>query len=205
MGPHSFKCGSSIYEDDRNGRITGFNGAALFQVRKLNVVTITRVNINQLQWGRTLSSAEVNQAEIFTPIEIELQWGRTLSSAEVRLTAPFPIKFPRSFNGAALFQVRKYPNVDHQPKPPAMLQWGRTLSSAEVSAPTSARVFHSGSFNGAALFQVRKLAPSPLAISPPSRLQWGRTLSSAEVFSVISLIPFRAAGFNGAALFQVRK
>ena len=59
MGPHSFKCGSRARQ------------------------TTSEQRKDQLQWGRTLSSAEVKkQRGDYLPDE-ELQWGRTLSSAEV--------------------------------------------------------------------------------------------------------------------------
>ena len=34
MGPHSFKCGKRILVVDKSNDVDGFNGAALFQVRK---------------------------------------------------------------------------------------------------------------------------------------------------------------------------
>ena len=60
-----------------------------------------------LQWGRTLSSAEVPYTVRSDAGWKELQWGRTLSSAEVhdRILAKIPLL--KRFNGAALFQVRK--------------------------------------------------------------------------------------------------
>ena len=86
MGPHSFKCGS--------GKLA-VGGAC----------------VNKLQWGRTLSSAEVRV--IHRSMDGSwgtLQWGRTLSSAEVSV--------------AIVLSERN-----------RALQWGRTLSSAEVSYP----------------------------------------------------------------------
>ena len=84
MGPHSFKCG-------KGGRLpVGF-----FSSR-------------QLQWGRTLSSAEslddVAQDTINNRV---LQWGRTLSSAESHHLQRNGNSAGECFNGAALFQVRK--------------------------------------------------------------------------------------------------
>ena len=113
-----------------------------------------------------------------------------------------------SFNGAALFQVRKFRSWQRGSKMFAVgLQWGRTFSSAEShmiakqeninlqSASMGPHFFKCGKcsvvkeaarllgcrFNGAALFQVRKA----------SRLE--APISSSN------------SGFNGAALFQVRK
>ena len=182
-----------------------------------------------LQWGRTLSSAEVNIDYSVKPNLQWLQWGRTLSSAEVD---PSPVslrvsssasmgphsfkcgsiketkrirRMPKGFNGAALFQVRKFQLGTRTATQVPMLQWGRTLSSAEVKKRRFRPVYCGIGFNGAALFQVRKSkAKSGKQLChprfngaalfqvrkyretgrhPPSTasLQWGRTLSSAEV------------------------
>ena len=108
MGPHSFKCGkkgdggfsapieavlqwgrtlSSAEKCARrviaNPPWRGFNGAALFQVRKSVLRTASIFSSNGLQWGRTLSSAEKILDKVDSVVEARLlQWGRTLSSAE---------------------------------------------------------------------------------------------------------------------------
>ena len=61
----------------------------------------------------------------------KLQWGRTLSSAESRRFVHFDARKKISFNGAALFQVRKDLQVRVGQAGYVKLQWGRTLSSAE--------------------------------------------------------------------------
>ena len=73
-------------------------------------------------------------APSFSDTSRGLQWGRTLSSAEV--CAPVDNrKLGRSrFNGAALFQVRKFVGQRGDVFFQRVLQWGRTLSSAEVTA-----------------------------------------------------------------------
>ena len=253
MGPHSFKCGSPdqrqhTHQDEqplqwgrtlssaevnaklrREGQnMAGFNGAALFQVRKSFSTSASASSICRLQWGRTLSSAEVPPSKEFRTKKPRLQWGRTLSSAEVMLESnsdeiaeeasmgPHSFKCGsenrlqmnkpnyRRFNGAALFQVRKFGVLPSIIRMWTTLQWGRTLSSAEVETN---------------LPRVRTGAG----------LQWGRTLSSAEVsrnsavmkpltsasmgphsFKCGSNAKLRREGqnmasFNGAALFQVRK
>ena len=106
MGPHSFKCGKPTRRTTAASARFHFNGAALFQVRKASS-----------DW-RSMHGKQ------------ELQWGRTLSSAE-SFCSP-PNRFSEfHFNGAALFQVRKgfqrQTKEENKPK----LQWGRTLSSAE--------------------------------------------------------------------------
>ena len=158
-----------------------------------------------------------------------LQWGRTLSSAEVLLaTFLSGLRLP-SFNGAALFQVRKYWRKviywrlrlvasmgPHSFKCGSIMicpvnEKGRDASMGPHS-------FKCGScfsifipclfvlcFNGAALFQVRKLAPPAESPTQRAELQWGRTLSSAEVRGYIHHNDLPAECFNGAALFQVRK
>ena len=63
-----------------------------------------------------------------------------------------------SFNGAALFQVRK--------------------AAPKEEASTTAQCF-----NGAALFQVRKVKECACGNRSGIWLQWGRTLSSAESYT----------------------
>ena len=187
--------------------MTGFNGAALFQVRKVDLPTCQRVfalpcfngaALFQVRKGARLGSASQirgwasmgphsfkcgkNRLEpAWLGKEVKLQWGRTLSSAE-RITS-------KRASGSLI----------------TSLQWGRTLSSAESkrasqtfngvwSASMGPHSFKCGklyrqsvfketkeSFNGAALFQVRKAGLAWLGLE-------GLGL-----------------GFNGAALFQVRK
>ena len=83
MGPHSFKCGKPSRQNLRRRRRIYFNGAALFQVRKgLKASHVEETN-KELQWGRTLSSAEsVFESRNQRGPASALQWGRTLSSAE---------------------------------------------------------------------------------------------------------------------------
>ena len=108
MGPHSFKCGKK--RKSRKSKA----------VRK------------KLQWGRTLSSAE-RQLNRVVPVFVtaRLQWGRTLSSAERSRKRGFLGLSGPSFNGAALFQVRKAKKLRMMLLIVRKLQWGRTLSSAE--------------------------------------------------------------------------
>ena len=132
MGPHSFKCGSP---------------ANFFRLFSLTCL---------LQWGRTLSSAEVDyvgrRKENFRKASMGPHSFKCGSFPSICVIWPFT----SGFNGAALFQVRKFPPKPKNPIKRHWLQWGRTLSSAEVSSVPSGALFHVG-------------------------LQWGRTLSSAEV------------------------
>ena len=108
MGPHFFKCGKHSPASHSKRHNLGFNGAALFQVRK----------------GRSTSQKLQDYWE--------LQWGRTFSSAERRAMASAGETFFARFNGAALFQVRKDQMADCRvDRRRGRLQWGRTFSSAE--------------------------------------------------------------------------
>ena len=108
MGPHSFKCGKR-----RLGFVAvlaqiGFNGAALFQVRKVIDLESAKKSPARLQWGRTLSSAE--------RAESKANWqDRSYASMG-----------PHSFKCGKRFARQ----VESGKK---RLQWGRTLSSAESS------------------------------------------------------------------------
>ena len=107
MGPHSFERGDSRMGMVRGTQPGDFNGAALFRARRYGPDTGARSGARPLQWGRTLSSAEMlfSLAAVFV-LNI-LQWGRTLSSAEIR-------------------RKRRHTTSTDR------LQWGRTLSSAEI-------------------------------------------------------------------------
>ena len=110
-----------------------------------------------------------------------------------------------SFNGAALFQVRKEGLCRWRRPMASALQWGRTFSSAERSASISQSVYQGRRFNGAALFQVRKEACWTRLCCRSKWLQWGRTFSSAESSLASTVDSATPKSFNGAALFQVRK
>ena len=132
-----------------------------------------------LQWGRGLSTAEMSNSVRFSrACWALLQWGRGLSTAEM-----FDQGVPchpslRSFNGAAVFQPRKWD---------ARREHGR----------------YGGSFNGAAVFQPRKSESlMPNLAFRPSLLQWGRGLSTAEIASCGTWPRPARPGFNGAAVFQ---
>ena len=110
---------------------TAFNGAALFQVRKDQVFSKMQEKAGVLQWGRTLSSAESISAGLSSGRQLCLQWGRTLSSAESapairsELVARDPSMGPHSFKCGKMNGAER--------------QWSGF-----------------NAFNGAALFQVRK-------------------------------------------------
>ena len=110
MGPHFFKCGKNGSRSDTASPSNGFNGAALFQVRKDPVEmgvdpTQTKASMGPhfFKCGKRKVQVNCNKNGVV------LQWGRTFSSAESSGDVFFHF-FPKiSFNGAALFQVRKVP------------------------------------------------------------------------------------------------
>ena len=110
----------------------------------------------QLQWGRTFSSAEI------FPIRRKKTMASTTSMGphffkcgnEVQLKMLSIMQY--HFNGAALFQVRKFSPSPDKSQTPKLLQWGRTFSSAEMILGGTYTRRQSG-------------------------LQWGRTFSSAEM------------------------
>ena len=108
MGPHFFKCGKGHHE------------------------CYMKTRLNSLQWGRTFSSAES-----------WLNYGGKAEESEASM-GPHFFKCGKgrghkgkkksqesSFNGAALFQVRKGPTTRMSAMCFIVLQWGRTFSSAE--------------------------------------------------------------------------
>ena len=158
MGPHSFKCGKRCGHERMVEGVQSFNGAALFQVRKAEMLTNTVIPEIKASMGphsfkcgkgpfapngapwpsASMGPHSFKCGKSIRPIGTlttlgELQWGRTLSSAE-------------RTNKSRMRRGRE------------KLQWGRTLSSAERSKPCRANTRTLTGFNGAALFQVRKVA-----------------------------------------------
>ena len=183
MGPHFFKCGKQSKEVWISVWISLlFNGAALFQVRKvqrgldsLPAVFISSMGPHFFKCGKTSPPFPKNSCGI-------LFNGAALFQVRKAIIAPQPLKFGFVFNGAALFQVRKAselrfgfpfrldssmgphffkcgkPNrANDRRKNGILLQWGRTFSSAESRRRMQKKQQQAAVFNGAALFQVRKV------------------------------------------------
>ena len=173
-GAAVFQPRKSALNGARDGR-SGFNGAAVFQPRKF-VQPTNRLLVTQLQWGRGLSTAEIFPSS-GRDQRVWLQWGRGFSTAEISAVLTAHVD-PFSFNGAAVFQPRKF-----------------SRSAAVNSAADR--------FNGAAVFQPRKCAagtrrqPGRASMGPRSfnrgnharmrryrwstTLRWGRGFSTAEI------------------------
>ena len=133
-----------------------------------------------LQWGRTFSSAERQKKRQQAAKKSRASMGPHFFKCGKRSRTKVIIMSKISFNGAALFQVRKGQLSSLTALFTALLQWGRTFSSAESSDVKTAMKTKLSGFNGAALFQVRKVGECKL----------NNTMKTS---------------FNGAALFQVRK
>src|SRR5438034_993905 len=85
----------------------------------------------RLQWGRTLSCAEISWSSGRKPGKGALQWGRTLSCAEnSSFVLARACNRPAAMGPHTLVRGNKL----YTPEELAaiMLQWGRTLSCAEM-------------------------------------------------------------------------
>ena len=134
----------------------GFNGAALFQVRKAEMSITRRRATVWLQWGRTLSSAESSSSLRIGVPSSSLQWGRTLSSAESKETGWQARSNRLGFNGAALFQVRKECRPHSRIFRVPNASMGPHSFKCGKLGPFFFSHCNEYCFNGAALFQVRK-------------------------------------------------
>ena len=139
----------------------------------------------ELQWGRTFSSAEISFGTRKILVSAALQWGRTFSSAEIMTAIRKSQKMRRCFNGAALFQVRKFLHIGRFGHQASRASMGpHFFKCGNCLCPTSFSVVVNR-FNGAALFQVRKSSKYlALGTNRCAGLQWGRTFSSAEIGAV---------------------
>ena len=136
--------------------------------------------MQSLQWGRTLSSAESEPAEIHSSSKSPASMGPHSFKCGKACRLPIIQAASNCFNGAALFQVRKAGYT----LPPNAL---KKIASMGPHSFKCGKPFLLGflfimqtCFNGAALFQVRKE---------------NRMLILCQL----------GLSFNGAALFQVRK
>ena len=59
MGPQPFDCGNSHLAGRPRAHIIHFNGAAAFRLRKFRSIWADLLNWMTLQWGRSLSTAEM--------------------------------------------------------------------------------------------------------------------------------------------------
>ena len=83
MGPHSFKCGKWTPPPRTGGPSSSFNGAALFQVRKdasllgkQMILRYASMGPHSFKCGKDMLPFSLRFPAA------QLQWGRTLSSAE---------------------------------------------------------------------------------------------------------------------------
>ncbi len=231
MGPHSFKCGklrdtqkyretikrlqwgrtlssaeSAVFIASNRFLCAGFNGAALFQVRKeLNGKKHDQTGKNasmgphSFKCGKSLRCARQPIAEQASMGPHSFKCGKF----SARL---YGARSHKCFNGAALFQVRKDDEKVRTKWRDCRASMGPHSFKCGKHTPTSKLYLELLSFNGAALFQVRKATPRAAdariienASMGPHSFKCGKRQQSL----LVKREEFFC--FNGAALFQVRK
>ena len=182
MWPQSFNCGNLCWNSKTPAPLTGFNVAAVFQLRKSFEKLPLHIEIVLLQCGRSLSTAEI--ADIAEGITEGLC----------------------RFNVAAVFQLRKSASFCHVQRGPVYASmWPQSFNCGNVAGGRFILNVYN-SFNVAAVFQLRKwTCQTPLlALTAPASmwpqsfncgnsltgvlillttipLQCGRSLSTAEI------------------------
>jgi len=228
MGPRSFNRGNPVPAKGKAGAMRSFNGAAVFQPRKLRGESYIVHRCQGLQWGRGLSTAEIIDARDNPAPRAALQWGRGLSTAEIpQGPRRRPDALPR-FNGAAVFQPRKYGQTIEGPCYYWPLQWGRGLSTAEichcgfpmpppVRASMGPRSFNRGNAKRETKeYKAMRASMGPRsfnrgnAIGQTRAYRLGRASMGPRSFNrgnAMAVVYRRTwqKGFNGAAVFQPRK
>ena len=130
MGPHFFKCGKVGWRGLLVGWLAASMGPHFFKCGKWQGLRMAGYSGTGASMGpHFFKCGNQNLSHKFVPNK-KLQWGRTFSSAENRRQTRHH-RASISFNGAALFQVRKNQRNTHGRFGVARLQWGRTFSSAE--------------------------------------------------------------------------
>ena len=112
-----------------------------------------------------------------------LQWGRGLSTAEIWPTLMHRPASPLfGFNGAAVFQPRKWRQRKASGTLEQVLQWGRGLSTAEMRCATRCRVAPEAASMGPRSFnRGNRVCLEQRSRRGGPKLQWGRGLSTAEI------------------------
>jgi len=182
-----------------------FNGAAAFQPRKLFLLNSSSVTLNELQWSRSFSAAEISHAGTVTALSMPASMEPQLFSRGNLLDAIDPSNPPAGFNGAAAFQPRKCAPISggahsfhHASMEPQLFSrgnlswmrmstdgfWGFNGAAAfqpRKSSTSESISFSESRFNGAAAFQPRKSAPRRGSRTGTGALQWSRSFSAAEI------------------------
>ena len=125
--------------------------------------------------------------------------GKQICRTDCRPSSP-------SFNGAALFQVRKGPSCTPGANPGSPSFNGAALFQVRKASRGDMRGKQSAArFNGAALFQVRKGTTTSTERWGGTWLQWGRTLSSAERLDAALILDRRRHASMGPHSFKCGK
>ena len=156
MGPHSFKCGSTRRNLKPLGGLDASMGPHSFKCGSIDANVRRRFGHVELQWGRTLSSAEVRTCSGSADSRTSASMGPHSFKCGSSPPRGRRLRPPQSFNGAALFQVRKFYDGDETPRMYFPGFNGAALFQVRKYALRNCASAHKDCFNGAALFQVRK-------------------------------------------------
>ena len=182
MGPQPFDCGNDFDTDKPT------------------------VQISMLQWGRSLSTAEISagicrpavagSAASMGPQPFDCGNSSRAADGSANRGAsmgpqPFdcgndahPVKnvYRRlRFNGAAAFRLRKFDPLLAHPLVAACASMGPQPFDCGNAHKVAADHRRAIDFNGAAAFRLRKCDPGAVAGRFARVLQWGRSLSTAEI------------------------
>src|SRR5258708_6397199 len=140
-----------------------------------------------LQWGRSLSTAEVRRSRSSRHWPAAASMGpQSFDCGSYTLRSPLRQNIT-SFNGAAVFRLRKFIAIRALDRHARCFNGAAVFRLRKLKQVTNI-AFAGISFNGAAVFRLRKYmsdgAAKRLAIN---LLQWGRSLSTAEVHLPVSL------------------
>ena len=164
MGPHSFKCGSTTNSANSGQRTGASMGPHSFKCGSRVPPLAREFFWDALQWGRTLSSAEVEtKIDRLAQFLLASMGPHSFKCGSVKRTES-PTSTSFCFNGAALFQVRKFICFQAQKKKPTGASMG----------PHS---FKCGSFSYLTLFSVSYR----LASMGPHSFKCGSLIASDNV------------------------
>ncbi len=209
MGPLPFGSGrNGRPANSREGQLRASMGPLPFGSGRAEIGRARSIDVDRLQWGRSLSEAEGGDAaRASTLLTLMLQWGRSLSEAEGRrCTRHDDERRHGASMGPLPFGSGRMPDRAEGSDGNMRLQWGRSLSEAEgCSAHCVQRLARAALQWGRSLSEAEgPAAPASIGASA-SELQWGRSLSEAEGSGQTARRSGKVRCFNGAAPFRKRK
>ncbi len=158
---------------------TRFNGADVFQRRRLTGTRSSSRSGQGLQWSRRLSTSETRLADHKIGNMDLLQWSRRLSTSETSLIVAYDTAMERASMEPTSFNVGDNAVAGPQSTESRALQWSRRLSTSETKEHVATRKLKQSASMEPTSFNVGD-GEAMTNTDEKNELQWSRRLSTSE-------------------------